>query len=373
MIIKRLTAVITLILLSLVSISIFYNAWNKGMPFPLFNQYYQITDYVREVENYMIENLPFREEWRQLSVSLEMKGGEREYDNIFIGNDILVENIGYPNEKVTKANTDALLNLVEQSRISTHFMLLPTKCAIKQNEIHRDAPLFNQKQWIEETYYKILGNATAVDVYPVLFSNLDQYLYYRTDPSLTSLGAYYVYEVLTQRLGNEPRPQEKFDIQHVAHDFLGRTYQVSPYKNITPDVISLYRYQEQSRSYTVSHEEDYSYMYNTLFPTQLLEFGQGLNVILGGNTGDITLRSNVRNDSTLLIIGDESILPVIPFLMSHYSQIRFIDLSKWKKQDIPNINCGDYQRMLVTYSVDTFIHKSAPSKMQFLDTSKTIS
>ena len=145
------------------------------------------------------------------------------------------------------------------------------------------------------------------------------------------------------------------------------TYQRSAYQEISPDIIALYRYQKNNRNYMVTHNGDYQYSYDTLYPEQLLELGDDLDVLLGGNTGDITIRSNLKNKNTLLVIGDSSILPVLPFLAAHYSQIRFIDIEKLSQEEIGQIDCGSYQRLLIGYSVDTFIHDSTPEKVQWLD------
>lgn len=341
-----------------------------GGNFPKFNRYYHLSDYLSEFEHKMAESIPFADELSSLAVELKIKGGAREFDHIFIGDDILVEDIGYPDEEQTARNTQALVHFAENSRIPVYVQLLPTKCAIKQNEVPQAAPLFNQKQFIEQTYNQLLGKATVVDVYPALFSKLDQDLYYRTSPDLTALGGYTVYEVLAQRLDNTPKPQEDFDIQYISHSYYGETYQRWPYRDITPDIVALYHYQKNNRMYTVTHNEGYQYSYQTLYPEQLLELGDDLDVLLGGNTGDITIRSNLRNENTLLIVGDESILPTIPFLASHYSQIRFIDIKQFSKGEIKQIDCANYQRILITYSVDTFLHDDAPERIAFLDTSK---
>ena len=278
-----------------------------------------------------------------------------------------MEDIGEPDEEQTSRNVAALMRMAENSEVPTYVMLLPTKCAIKQNEIPQAAPLFNQKQFIEQTYNGLLGKATVVDVYPALFSKFEQDLYYRTAPGLTALGGYTVYEVLAQRLDNTVKPQEDFEIQYVSHNYYGETYQRSAYQEISPDIIALYRYQKNNRNYMVTHNGDYQYSYDTLYPEQLLELGDDLDVLLGGNTGDITIRSNLKNKNTLLVIGDSSILPVLPFLAAHYSQIRFIDIEKLSQEEIGQIDCGSYQRLLISYSVDTFIHDSTPEKIQWLD------
>lgn len=339
--------------------------------FPKFNRYSHLNEYLAEVENAMVQNIPFAEELEKLAVQLHIKGGAREFDHIFIGDDILVEDIGYPDEQQTSRNIAALMKMAENSEVPTYVMLLPTKCAIKQNEIPQAAPLFNQKQFIEQTYNRLLGKATVVDVYPALFSKFEEDLYYKTAPGLTALGGYSVYEVLAQRLDNTVKPQEDFEIQYISHNYYGETYQRSAYQDISPDIIALYRYQKNNRNYMVTHNEDYQYSYDTLYPEQLLELGDGLDVLLGGDTGDITIRSNLKNKSTLLVIGDSSILPVLPFLAAHYSQIRFIDVEGMSREEIEQIDCDSYQRLLISYSVDTFIHDSTPEKVQWLDAQRS--
>lgn len=73
----------------------------------------------------------------------------------------------------------------------------------------------------------------------------------------------------------------------------------------------------------------------------------------------------------LLIVGDDSVLPVIPFLASHYSQIRFVDLADLSEEQIAQIDCSQYQRLLIAYSVDTFIHEDIPEKVALLQTAQT--
>ena len=265
-----------------------------GEGFPHYNRYYTPGEYLKEVEQAMAENLPFSRQLSELAVQLKMAGGAKEFDGIFVGDDILIEDIGQPNQRQTEQNIQTLTQFSQSSRIPTYFMLLPTKCAIKQNELPTGVPLFNQKQFIEQTYNHLLGKATVVDVYPALFAKFEEDLYYKTSPSLTALGGYSVYEVLAQRLDNTPKPQEDFDIQYVTHNYYGPTYRRSTYQEISPDVIALYRYQKNNRTYTVTHNEGYSYSYDSLYPQQMMQLGEPTQVLLGGNTGDITIRSNLR-------------------------------------------------------------------------------
>ena len=74
--------------------------------FPKFNRYYQLDDYLEDVEAAMQKSIPFSEELSSLAVTLKMAGGAKEFDNIFIGDDILVEDIGDPDQEQTEQNTE---------------------------------------------------------------------------------------------------------------------------------------------------------------------------------------------------------------------------------------------------------------------------
>ena len=151
--------------LALGSVGVWALVTNTGS-FPKFNRYYHLDDYLDDLEAALSRSIPFSDNLSSLAIDLKMKGGAREFDNIFIGDDILVEDIGYPDEAKTEQNIQALTRFSENSRIPTYVMLIPTKCAIKQNEVPQAAPLFNQKQFIEQSYNRLLGKATVVDVYP---------------------------------------------------------------------------------------------------------------------------------------------------------------------------------------------------------------
>ena len=129
-----------------------------GEGFPRYNRYYTLGEYLKEVEQAMAENLPFSRQLSELAVQLKMAGGAKEFDGIFVGDDILIEDIGQPNKRQTEQNIQTLTQFSQSSRIPTYFMLLPTKCAIKQNELPTGVPLFNQKQFIEQTYNRLLGD-----------------------------------------------------------------------------------------------------------------------------------------------------------------------------------------------------------------------
>ncbi len=363
---RRIAALILLFLMFGTLLAITVNSKISGNAFPKYNRFYYMAEYMTDIENFVKENFPFREEMENSSIKLQLLLGKQEHDDLFIGDNILIEDIGQPDETVLRKNLKEIQNFVEmESSTPISVMYLPTKYAIKQQELPDNAEYFafNQKNFIDESYAALAGKATTVDAYSTLFANNDNYLYYRTDPNLTGLGAYYAYTALLPKMGLTPLEQDEFEQQHISHDFYGETFAASSYKDISPDIITLYHPTNQS-SVTVTHHSDYSYTYNELYPEHLKELSGDFSVILGGNSGDITIRSGLKRQRSLLVFGDERILPILPLLSAHYSEIRFIDFEHWNDTVLQELDLENTDRILIAYSVETLIHDTDPAQLK---------
>ena len=366
MISKRVTAVILLFLIFGISLSIAVDSRLSGSEFPKYNRFYYMEEYMSDIEDFVQENFPFAERLKNSSVQLQLLLGKKEHDDLFIGNDILIEDIEQPDENIMERNLQELQAFVEMETYTPISVLyLPTKYAIKQQELPDNAEYFafNQKNFIDKSYAALSGKATTVDAYSTLFANNDKYLYYRTDPNLTGLGAYYVYSALIQRMGMSPLEQDEFDQQHISHNYYGSTFAASSYKDISPDIITLYHPTNQS-SVAVTHHNDYSYTYNELYPKHLMELSGDLSVILGGDSGDITIRSGLKRQRKLLVFGDESILPILPLLSAHSYEIRFIDFEHWNDTVLNELDVEETDQILLAYSVDSLIHDPYPAQIR---------
>ena len=366
MISKRVTAVILLFLIFGISLSIAVGSRLSGSEFPKYNRFYYMEEYMSDIEDFVQENFPFAERLKNSSVQLQLLLGKKEHDDLFIGNDILIEDIEQPDANIMERNLQELQDFVEMETYTPISVLyLPTKYAIKQQELPDNAEYFafNQKNFIDKSYAALSGKATTVDAYSTLFANNDKYLYYRTDPNLTGLGAYYVYSALIQRMGMSPLEQDEFDQQHISHNYYGSTFAASSYKDISPDIITLYHPTNQS-SVALTHHNDYSYTYNELYPKHLMELSGDLSVILGGDSGDITIRSGLKRQRKLLVFGDESILPILPLLSAHYYEIRFIDFEHWNDTVLNELDVEEMDQILLAYSVDSLIHDPYPARIR---------
>ncbi len=223
-----------------------------------------------------------------------------------------------------------------------------------------DALLYNQKQLIDEVYRRVSGHVTAVDVYPMLRNHQDEYIYYRTENSITGLGGYYVYTALAKKLGLKPRGIEQFEVDHLDYHYYGDLYQLSPYQEVTPDRVSAYSFYKSRYSYTVSHySQSGSRRYFTLYPKFRSELGGTMDVLLGGISPiiDVSINNSPYNQR-LLIFGDRSVQAYLPFLIVHYGQVTFVDTAQISSELLKNINVARYNQILFAYSTDRFIGRN---------------
>lgn len=295
---------------------------------------------------------------RSIAPSLLLFGGAKEQDGIFITEDYLIENISDPTAGVMESNLNSLTTFLEKKNPRAAFVLIPTACAIKQQNIPQGADILNQRSIITSCYKLISGNAGTADAYSKLLSAKEQYIYNRTAPSLTGLGGYYVYTALASRLGLSVRPLDQFEVEVLSGDYYGSLYERSAYKGVSPDLLTLYRFSRFSRQYRLSNTNNgESKYYYTLFPTHLETLGQPQNVLLGGFGERLDISVASPYAESLLIFSDETVLAYLPFLMVHYGDITVINLEAYPKDKLSELEIDEYDQLLFSYSMDNFIHR----------------
>ncbi|MEG2174543.1 MAG: DHHW family protein [Oscillospiraceae bacterium] len=295
----------------------------------------------------------------QLAPSLLLLGGAKEQDGIFITRDYLLENITSGTDNPSDQNLAAIDTFLEDHNIPAIVMLIPTACAIKQQETPALAQLYNQKSLIASVYDHLSGKATTVDVYTELFAARDQYTYYRTASNLTGLGGYYVYAALVGRRGLVPRSLSQFEVEHLPQDYYGDLYSRSSYKSIRPDIITLYRFTRSTPQYQVMHtgEDGFLKSYYTLFPRHWAALGHPENVVLGGFSPRMDLFSSLADSDSLLIFADDTVLSYLPFLMIHFGRVTVIDLERYAPESLKLLDMEEYDQVMFAYSVGNFIDR----------------
>ncbi len=303
----------------------------------------------------------------QLAPTMLLAGGAKEQDGIFITKDYLLENIAAENAAVLEQNLAGVEGFLATHNIPATFLLIPTACVIKQQELPSRAELYNQKALIADCYARLSGKAGTADAYGKLFAAKEQYTYFRTESNLTGLGGYYVYTALAPRMGYTARALDQFEVEQLADDYYGALYQRSSYKGTDPDLLTLYRFSRYSRQYQLSLVNNGEKKnYYTLFPTHLAQLGQPKSVLLGGFGQRMDISVVSPFEESLLIFGDETALSYLPFLVVHYGNITMVDLESCPDDMLAALVSDEYDQVLFAYSVDKFIHEPVTARAVLL-------
>ena len=149
-----------------------------------------------QLEEAACENMPGHSMLHKLAVDARLFGGSAEIDGILVGDTMLMKNVQTPDDEIATKNKQSIIDLASFQEHPTYVMLLPTACAIKQQELPEYINLFNQRSYIDSVYTEMSGSVSVVDTYLKLLSGMEEYVYYRTTDNLTAKGGYLVYVFL---------------------------------------------------------------------------------------------------------------------------------------------------------------------------------
>ena len=337
-----------------------------------------------ETDSFIASNFPGRETLARWNLAVRVLGGQREYNQIFISGDELIPVLDPPLDYQVRDNTHVILQFAERVQAPVYCMIIPTVSAIRQQSL---PPFFlgqsvNQKQFIEDVYAQMLGRGvTVIDAYSALFNASEQYIFYRTENSLTALGGFHLYYALGGGVGGGrlleglSRPSFRdYDIEHVKFDFLGDLYARSPFQGARADILSIFRHRRvPPLEYTVTKRHNGLFKtYHTLFPLHNLDFegNRAMNIYLGGMSAVTTITTSAPYSNHLLVLGDRTALAYVPFLVNHYRTVTLIDLSQMGREDFRLISDAiqenAYDQILFAYSIETFMHRPYPAWAMFL-------
>ena len=317
-------------------------------------------------DDFVGNNFPFGEQLKQLATRFRLLSGQWEQNGGYITDGHLLDNIQEKDPTIGDENIHAITSFVETNKVPSYLMLIPTSAAIHQEEKPMYAPLTNQRRYIEDVYRSMTGRVSTVDVYQTLLNHREEGIYYKTQSNLTGLGGYYVYSVLARRLGFEVNPLDWYEIQYSPGTYYGDLYQRAPYKKVAPDLVSFFHFSKYRREYRVVHiYPNEVKTYYTLYPSHLLSGGQPFDSFLGGISPIVKITSTAPYDQRLLLFGDRTAASFLPFLCNRYREITVVNLSGTTPQMIADLDIRQYDQIVFTYSVDTFMND--PSITNVLD------
>ena len=316
--------------------------------------------FIEKTETVISGNIPFREELSELMDSLRYLSGVRRFGDIYIGSEgSLLRDIQKPTSRTFSAAKNYILGFSEKKQIKPYFMLVPTSSAILQHEIESFArnDFFNQRNMINRMYSEFEGGVRTTDIYQTLYDHRNEYIYYHTENIPTSLGGYYIYGELCSRLGITANKLDSFSVSFASHGFYGNLANDFFKKYSEPDFVSLYEYVGGS-GIIVEHRNPNGTrsIYSNLFIYDGKNFEDKTDMILGGISPviEITVSESQGERNSILIFGDESAKSWIPFLISNFGKITFVDLNSASESQLSAIRANEFGNILFAYSTATF-------------------
>ena len=300
--------------------------------------------YTADLEEYLSDQFPLRDDWMGLKARYEWLLGKREFHDVFLSDDTLISKI--TDTSRAENNLEHILKLLEKTDRPVYLGLIPTAAEIWKDKLPEGAPAFDQSAYLEQA--KELG-AIWVDIAGKLSEHSDEQIFYRTDHHWTSLGAYYGYSALLEATGLEvPALGEG---KTVSSDFYGTLYSTSGIHWLEPDTIEYYVFGDE-----ITVENGLTGEIGGLYVESKLAEKDKYSSFMGGNNPLYIIRNpNAATDKKLLVVRDSYTDSLAPFLSQTYSEIHLVDLRYYR------VSVADYAEMVeadeifLCYSVENFV------------------
>lgn len=300
----------------------------------------------KQISEYLDDSFPMRTNWISLHTSLELLQGRKEVNGVYILEDRMLGLAHQVDYKNIEPSLDAVKKLCSITDAQVYMLAAPTAAHIYSDKMYAFGPCLDQKQFVDYIYDYLDGDLTAIYVFDELKSNRDDYIYYRTDHHWTQRGAYIAYTVAAKSMGHVPVGQERFNIRHASHSFLGSLHSKTMYNQIEADTIDFYI----SNAHFVTldcHNTDNSRQ-DSLYSQEYLSVKDKYLCYTGENSAIKSLYSTA-DGGRLLVIKDSYANCFVQFLAEHYSWIDMIDL-RYMTDPSDYIDLDNYDSVLIIYN-----------------------
>lgn len=293
--------------------------------------------YFKNMENYLSDNISFRDGLVYLKTKSEIILGKDQINNIYLAKDnYLISDYTKPK------NTDKIINLLNEfnskiNYINTNLMIVPSSITINNSLLPKNSPNYNESLVIKRIYKAIKFN--TVDITNELINhNKDYNMFYKTDDNWTMYASYYAYKKYSEVNNIEPISLNSFNIEKVDTNFKGNLYSKT----------GTYNYKGENKY--IFYMDNLNYEMRYLNSNKIIK---KLNVETIKEPIVITNNSLVDNKQ-LIVISDKLGDSLIPFLINHYKVIHVINPIYYNKE-ISNyiLENKSITDCLILYNVNT--------------------
>ena len=313
---------------------------------------FTIVDFVSgkfsdELEQYLTDQVPLRDDWVTLKIYLELAVGKRESGGVYIGRDkYLMDKFTSYSKKQLAANAAALAELQKKlaaEDISMDTILVPVAAQVLTDKLPAYAPVADYAAILE-----VLTDAgvDTVDMLTALAAHSGENIYYRTDHHWTSLGAYYAYCAWR---GIEPNVDE-WTQEVLCDDFYGTTWNKVPLPTVPAEEITAW-YKHINRSVSYNNGQ---YETDSIYERKYLSGSDQYAVFLNSNQAQTVIEGSGKSGK-LLLIKDSYGNTFSQFPVEDYAEVHVLDLRFFKGDVTEYAKENGITDTLVLYGTQSFV------------------
>lgn len=306
--------------------------------------------FMEDVETYIADQFPMRDEWTGVKARSEQAIGKREFNGVYLCGDTLIARVDEPDAALVEKNLGYVKALAEKMEVPVYLGLIPSAAEVWKDRLPDGAASYDQRLVLEQA--RSIG-VPLVDYDSVLNDHAEEPVFYRTDHHWTTLGAYYGYTAAARALGLDPEPMG--GVRQVSDSFSGTLYSTSGIHWLKPDTMEIAVEEEGLKvtSYRTGKPEA-----GALYDWSKLEGKDKYSFFLGGNQPLCIVENPAAQEGgRLLIIRDSYADSLTPFLVQNFEQVHLLDLRYYKGSVAQYAQENGIDAVLISYSVPNFIEE----------------
>lgn len=298
-----------------------------------------------EQELYLKDQFPKRDTWMELKTTFEHTIGIKKINDVYFGkNDRLIQEATIPTIQFQERRIQNIKKLTkEYPDLKTSFLLVPTKVGIYKEETTTTS---NQEKMYQQFKSNFASSLFPINTFNILKKHKQEQIYYTTDHHWTSLGAKYISEAFLP-----DTKEQEYSIYTANNHFTGSLANRIAYFN-QEDTIELYVPKKETNYYI--ENPDTKKESTSLYDKSKQYTTNAYEIFLGGNTGQLNIKTTSLKENKLLIIKDSYANCFIPFILSEYREITIIDPRYYFQELDQLIEDKKFTDMLILYNMNTF-------------------
>lgn len=257
-----------------------------------------------------------------------------------------------PSSASKQAYIDSINNLYSRIGKNSNFyhMIIPTQVEFLRKSFPPEVTsskgdgFYNQSQ---ASFLKLVSDGSVegiknIDV-TALFAEKydnDEYLYFNTDKNYTALGAYYAYTEFCKAAGIAPISTENLT-ECTIDRFLGSFYNSTGSDTLreNADKVIFYDMDEKYPSDVTIYSGTSIFNKQKMIYKEVSSVANGYNAFFGREAYRIEIAvKNPSSEKSILVIGDLSAAPFVPYLSAHYKNITFINATCFNDRYYVSLN-----------------------------------